>query len=347
MSIDNSTPSLLKRRLILVFAGVVLLLVTLLLALQMSLYQPIDNISDTLVYEVSPGSSLTRVSAELEDLGITNSALLFRVFAQWQGQADAIQAGEYGIRPGMSAADVLNLLVSGDSLQHRLTLVEGWTLREALTAIASIESIDHTLEGLSNSEIAMELAIPYDNPEGLFHPDTYFFTRNTSDAEILARARARQLEILNDAWSNRLGALPYASEYEALIMASIIEKESGIASERGHIAGVFVRRLEQGMRLQSDPTVIYGIGDAYDGDITREHLRTTTAYNTYRINGLPPTPIALPGEASIRAALNPVESDYLYFVATGNGGHYFSSSLEEHNEAVQRYQLRNSQAEDL
>ncbi len=332
---------------LLVSAGISLLLVTLLLAIQVSLYQPTGNMADTQIYEVSPGSSLTRVSNELEELGITRSALLFRTYAQWQGKADSIQAGEYEVEPDMSAADVLNLLVSGESLQHRLTLVEGWTFREALAAIASVESIEHTLDGLSDSEIAMKLEIPYVNPEGLLHPDTYFFTRNTSDVEILRRARERQAEILNDAWSNRLGALPYSSEYEALVMASIIEKESGIASERGHIAGVFVRRLEQGMRLQSDPTVIYGIGEAYDGDITREHLRTTTEYNTYRINGLPPTPIALPGEASIRAALNPVESDYLYFVATGNGGHYFSSTLQEHNEAVQRYQQRNSGTENL
>lgn len=328
-------------------AGLLLLLVSVILALRSSLYQPLDNLVDTQLYEVSPGSSLTRVSNELADRGFTNSAFVFRLFAQWQGKADAIRAGEYAIEPGMSSADILELLVSGNNVQYRLTLVEGWTFQEALAAIASTENITNTLADLSAAEIAGLMDIPYDNPEGLLHPDTYFFTRNTSDLEILKRARARQLEILNKAWSTRLGALPYASEYEALIMASIIEKESGVASERGEISGVFVRRLEQGMRLQSDPTVIYGIGDAYDGDITRDHLRTTTDYNTYRINGLPPTPIALPGEASILAALNPVESDSLYFVATGDGGHYFSSTLEEHNEAVRRYQQRIQETENL
>ena len=343
MGFESLLHNTLYRRIALILAAVVLLAVAVLLSLRSSLNSPAHDLESPVVFEVQAGSSLTRVTDELEALGAIKNGLLLRLYAQWQGQANAIRSGEYAIEPGMSALDILELLVSGDSIQYRVTLVEGWTFAQALAEIHSLDTVLHTLESSSREEIAAALSLEVQDPEGMLHPDTYFFTRNTTDMEILQRARQRQEALLQQAWDNRLGALPYDSPYQALIMASIVEKESGVASERAEIAGVFVRRLELGMRLQSDPTVIYGIGAGYDGNITREHLTTTTAYNTYRINGLPPTPIALPGEASLLAALNPGQSDYLYFVATGDGGHYFSSSLEEHNAAVQRYQLQSGQ----
>lgn len=332
-----------QRRITAILAALLLLVVGLLGVLRSSLFAANQNLGSPVVYEVRAGSSLTRVSNELEELGYIGNGLLLRLYAQWRGQANAIRSGEYSIEPGMSAVDILDLLVSGESIQYRITLVEGWTFAQALAEIRSLDTVRHTLDGLGRQEIAAALSVPHSDPEGMLHPDTYFFTRNTTDLEILRRARQRQEELLQRAWDNRLGALPYATPYEAIIMASIIEKESGVASERGEIAGVFVRRLERGMRLQSDPTVIYGLGNAYDGNLTRDHLNTTTQYNTYRVNGLPPTPIALPGEASLIAALNPNQSDSLYFVATGDGGHYFSASLEEHNAAVERYQIQVNQ----
>lgn len=333
----------LYRRAVIVLAASLLLVVIVLLSLRSSLYSPNSDLANPIVFEVRAGSSLTRVSNELEELGAIGNGLILRLYAQWRGQANAIRSGEYAIEPGMSAVDVLDLLVSGESIQYRVTLVEGWTFDQALAAIRALDTVSHTLDNASREEIALALALDIQDPEGMLHPDTYFFTRNTADIEILRRARQRQQALLQQAWDNRLGALPYETTYQALIMASIIEKESAVASERDEIAGVFVRRLELGMRLQSDPTVIYGLGESYDGNITREHLTTTTEYNTYRINGLPPTPIALPGEASLLAALNPAQSDYLYFVATGDGGHYFSSSLEEHNAAVDRFQRQPNQ----
>ncbi|MEO1932376.1 MAG: endolytic transglycosylase MltG [Pseudohongiella sp.] len=232
----------------------------------------------------------------------------------------------------------LRKFVAGETLQYRLTLVEGWTFDQALNEIWLSEKVNIELTGLSKSEISVSLNLETENPEGMFFPDTYFYTAGTSDREILLRAKENLENILADAWGNRLGALPLESSYEALILASIIEKESSVESERGHISGVFVRRLEQGMRLQSDPTVIYGLGPDFDGSIKSKDLRNETAYNTYRIKGLPPTPIALAGIESIEASVNPLPSNYLYFVATGDGGHKFSSSLEEHNAAVNEYQ---------
>lgn len=302
--------------------------------------RPLATITEPVVLLVNPGSSLAAVGNRLEQLEVLESSRFFTLAGRAQGVADSIKTGEYLLDPGISIRDLLNLIVSGDSIQYRITFVEGWTFNQALQSMSEVDQIEHTLAETSSQDIARLLGLVHDSPEGMIHPDTYFFTRGTTDLELLQRARARQQELLASAWERRLGALPYDDPYEALIMASIVEKESGISSERGHIAGVFVRRLERGMRLQSDPTVIYGMGETYSGNIRRDDLNTTTPYNTYRINGLPPTPIALPGEESILASLNPIESDYLYFVATGDGGHYFSSTLEEHNEAVVRFQLQ-------
>ena len=289
--------------------------------------------------EVVAGSSLSRVAAELGEAGYLSSPTVFKLWARLQGVENSIQTGEYELQRGITPVQLLDKIVRGESVQYRITLVEGWTFQQALDALWSAENIRGTLNNSSLAEIAQRMNLDYDNPEGLLYPDTYFYTKGTSDIELLIRANERLVTILDDAWESRLGALPYANSYEALIMASIIEKESASNSERSLIAAVFVARLEQGMRLQSDPTTIYGMGDRYDGNIRRADLSEETPYNTYRIDGMPPTPIALSGEASISAALNPSASDYLYFVARGDGSHQFSRTLEEHNAAVREYQL--------
>lgn len=301
-------------------------------------YQPLDSVTEIRVFEVSAGSSLTRIANDLTEQGVLASPLFFRIAARWQGVEADLKTGEYRIEPGVSAAELLAKMVAGDVIQYRVTLLEGWTIAEVMTALAGQAELEQTLSDAAAAELAKALDLDSDNPEGMLHPETYFYTKGTTDLELLRRARARQKTILQTHWANRLGALPFNSPYEALILASIIEKESAASSERGHIAGVFVRRLEQGMRLQSDPTVIYGLGEDFDGNLTRQHLQTTTPYNTYRIPGLPPSPIALPGETSIIASLNPLPGDTLYFVAQGDGTHYFSATLEEHNAAVNRFQ---------
>ncbi len=303
------------------------------------LREPLPTAAAALVFEVTPGSSLTSVSRQLDELGVVKYPRILGLWARFQGVANAIKAGEYAVADAQTPAQLLANLVAGKAVQYRLTLVEGWTFSEALAQIHRNPKIAHTLAGKPIAQVAAQMGLSVSNPEGLLYPDTYFFTANTSDLELLKRAHQRLNTVLSEAWEQRLGALPFASAYEALVMASIIEKESGASSERGQIAGVFIRRLEIGMRLQSDPTVIYGMAESYDGDIRSADLRQVTTYNTYRINGLPPTPIALAGVESITAALNPLPGDSLYFVARGDGTHYFSSSLEEHNAAVARFQL--------
>lgn len=335
---EKLEPAQKKRRIALVVAGLCLLMAAALLLIRNSYYAALPTLTETTSFEVAPGSSLSRIALDLERQGILENTRLLTLVARISGVAGSIRAGEYEFDPGSSSADILNTLVSGETVQHRVTFVEGWTLQQALAALAELDTITHTLVDTSSEELAAALRLEVSNPEGMIHPDTYFFDRGASDIDILRRARNRQQQVLDNAWANKLGALPLETPYQALVLASVIEKESGVSSERGHIAGVFIRRLERNMRLQSDPTVIYGLGADFDGNLTRAHLETTTPYNTYRINGLPPTPIALAGEDSIIASLNPSPSEYLYFVATGDGGHKFSATLEEHNAAVDLYQ---------
>lgn len=300
------------------------------------LHLPIDTEHSQLAFEIKAGSSLGQVARALQSNNVIRYPQLLVLYARINGSASSIQQGEYKIEGGDSPADLLAKMVAGKTIQYRLTLVEGWTFADALKAIQASEKIEIQLAELTPQEIAQKIGLPYEHPEGALFPDTYFYSAGSSDTEILERASNKLQQVLNQKWQTRLGALPYSSPYQALIMASIIEKESAASSERGKIAGVFVRRLELGMRLQSDPTVIYGMGNNYDGDIRRKDLRTTTPYNTYRVNGLPPTPIALAGAESIQASLNPEPGDHLYFVSQGDGTHYFSSNLEEHNAAVSR-----------
>jgi UPF0755 protein len=308
-----------------------------------NLQQPLnipDNEQDTFLLTVGNGQTFSQLSNQLVDLGVINSAFDLRVFARLSGKANNIKAGEYQLEEGINALQLLNKLVAGDVFYRRIRIQEGWTLLQALQAIQAHPYIETSIN-IANSE---ELQNVFDTdyyPEGMLFPDTYNFNSGITDREIIERAAKLMQEVLAEEWPRRAVGLPFETPYEALILASIIEKETGQAGERDLIAGVFINRLNNKMRLQTDPTVIYGLGEDFDGDLTRAHLQQMTPYNTYRINGLPPTPIALASRESIRAALNPALNDYLYFVAQGDGSHYFSSTLEEHNAAVQRFQLGN------
>jgi len=300
------------------------------------------QLSEPIVFEIAPGSSLAGVSQRLAQQGGLDHPFLFVLWARFTDSAQRLQTGEYEIDPSMTSRQLLEKLTSGDVKQYQLTLVEGWTFQQALQEIWSNPGIVLTLQDRTINQIASELNSPNSSPEGLIFPDTYFYTKGTSDREILQRAADRLDSVPALSWNNRVGALPLDTPYQALILASIVEKETAVPEERRQVAGVFVRRLEQGIRLQSDPTVIYGMGESYEGNIDRNALNERTPYNTYRINGLPPTPIALVGKEAIEASLNPEAADYLYFVSRGDGSHYFSATLEEHNEAVRRYQLNQS-----
>jgi UPF0755 protein len=296
------------------------------------------------VLDVPRGMGLRALAARLQDDGLIANAHYFIALAYNRRQADQIKAGEYRLEPGMTPPQLLDLLVSGRSIQYPVTLIEGRTFREALRAIAAQPAFKHELAGLADAEVIAALELEIEHPEGWFFPDTYLFRRGATDRQVLRRAHQRMREVLEEEWAGRDPNAPIDSPYEALILASLIEKETGLGSERATISGVFARRLQKGMRLQTDPTVIYGLGDAFEGTLTRAHLDADTPYNTYTRGGLPPTPIALPGRAAIHAALHPQAGDSLYFVARGDGSHYFSASLDEHNCAVQRF-LRGGQCD--
>lgn len=290
-------------------------------------------------FEIRRGESLTTVARRLQRRGILQEPRWLLLWALEQGAAADIRAGEYRLEPGMTPKALLALFLSGRVTQHRITLVEGWTVRQVLAALAAEPALEHTLEGVPLENLLQALALPPGHPEGRFFPDTYFFVRGTTDREILRRAYRRMTQVLKQEWKERDPGVPLRTPYEALILASIVEKETGRREEQARIAGVFIRRLRLGMKLQSDPTVIYGMGTAYQGDIRRRDLRTDTPYNTYTRSGLPPTPIALPGRSAIHAVLHPAPGKALYFVARGDGTHHFSTTLREHNRAVARYQL--------
>ncbi len=291
-------------------------------------------------YHLEPGTSMGRLADNLERRGIVSSGLYLRSLASFSGRAGKIQAGEYFITPGTTPETLLQQLVSGRVKSYSLTLVEGWNFKQVLAAVQGHEALKHTLEGLTDGEIMARLGHPGEHPEGRFYPDTYKFPRGTTDSAFLERAYQTMSRLLEDEWEKRDLDLPLKTPYEALILASIVEKETGVAGERSEIAGVFVRRLRKGMKLQTDPTVIYGMGESFAGNIRRRDLKQDTPYNTYVHAGLPPTPISMPGSAAIRAVLHPAPGKSLYFVARGDGSHYFSKSLAEHNRAVRKFQLK-------
>lgn len=296
-------------------------------------------LSEPVVIEISSGSNMTQVARLLAAEADLAQPRLFSRWARIEGFDTGLRAGEFELRPGMSPRSALMHLMHGPMVQYPVTFIDGTTTRQALAALWASQKVAVELDGLSDEEILTALGNPFPHLEGILYPDTYFYTAGTSDVAILRRAVSRLQTVLEEEWEQRAPDLPYTDPYEALVMSSIIEKESGLNSEREQIAGVFVRRLLSGMRLQSDPTVIYGMGESYAGNIRRVDLDATTPYNTYRINGLPPTPIALSGRSAIRASLHPSDGDYMYFVARGDGGHQFSTTLEEHNAAVRQYLL--------
>lgn len=291
---------------------------------------------------VPPGATLRAVLADLEGKGVLHRAPAVELALRVRGGMRSIRAGEYQILPHASPREILEQLATGRVILEQLTIVEGWTFADMRRALEAHPGLRATQRGRSDDEVMAMLGHRGEHPEGRFQPDTYRFAAGTSDRAILALAYDAMAKDLAAQWPDRAPDLPLRSPYEALILASIVEKETGLAAERPRIAGVFLERLRRGMRLQSDPTVIYGLGDRYDGDIRSRDLVTDTPYNTYTRTGLPPTPIALPGRDALRAVLRPQLMGELYFVATGagDGSHHFSRSLEEHNAAVRRYLAR-------
>ena len=307
---------------------------------QRRLQAPLLVPEEGFVLTVAPGDSLRAVAGKLAHAGILPYPRVALLYGRWSGADAQIKQGEYQLPADLTVESLLNLLQSGRVIQYQVTLPEGITLARALEILAGSEGIEPELTGTRDPRIAGMIE-PHASAEGLFFPDSYQFERGATDWQILQRAHAAMQEVLALEWAGRAEGLPYETPYEALIMASIIERETGLPEERGQIAGVFVRRLLKGMRLQTDPTVIYGLGESFDGNLRRAHLRDEgNPYNTYRHGGLPPTPIALPGRAAIHAALHPEPGEALYFVARGDGGHVFSSTLEQHQQAVRKYQLR-------
>lgn len=289
---------------------------------------------------VRPGSSLRSIATDLEAQRFLRHPVYLLVLGRWLGLDARIKAGEYSLLAGLNPEQLLHLLAEGKVVQHSITLVEGESFKEMLQRISQDPVLERTLESYKPDEIMDAVGHSDMHPEGRFLPETYHFPRGTSDVQFLRRAYMAMDEYLQQSWSKRDSGLPLKNAYEALILASIVEKETGLAEERARIAGVFIRRLEKGMRLQTDPTVIYGMGESYDGDIRYRDLRADTPYNTYTRSGLPPTPIAMPGKDAIRAVLHPAPGKALYFVARGDGSHHFSATLQEHNGAVDRYQRK-------
>ena len=315
-------------------------LVLLALALQRYLHAPLDLPPEGLVISVERGSSFAAVATDLGARGVIRHPLVLRAVGRLSGADQRIRHGEYRLAPGLALPGLLELLQSGDTVRYLVTLPEGIRLRDALRLLARAEGVETTLTGEDDPRLR-ELLGEVPSVEGFFLPETYQYQRGDSDIAILREAHRLSRETLHEAWQSRQSGLPYEEPYDALIMASVIEKETGVADERAQIAGVFVRRLQRNMRLQTDPTVIYGLGPDFDGNLTRNHLRDEgNAYNTYRHRGLPPGPIALPGREAIHAALHPTPGTALYFVARGDGTHAFSSTLEEHEQAVREYQLQ-------
>ena len=297
-------------------------------------------LSKPVLFNVPSGTPFRGVARDMQQSGLIDNALWLRVWVRLHGESRELQAGEYQFNPGMSALDMLHEMLAGKTKTWPIRFIEGWTFAEDRKALDSDDHIEHSTRGLTRKQIMEALGHPHQHPEGRFFPDTYLVKRGQSDLSVLRRAYDRMQQVLKQQWANRSKDLPLKTPYQALILASIVEKETGDPSERSKIAGVFIRRLEKGMRLQTDPTVIYGLGSDYDGNLTRKDLDTPTPYNTYRHRGLPPTPIAMPGEASIHAVLHPASGKALYFVARGDGTHVFSDTLAAHDKAVLKYQIR-------
>jgi len=301
--------------------------------------QPIiDANQPSIKFTVQNGSSVHASMQQIADAGVLINPALLTWLARLTGKASKLKAGSYDLKPGTSPLYMIEQLVRGEFAQESLVIIEGWTFQQMRQAIAANPALKHETTQWSEAELLAKIAPDYKVAEGLFFPDTYLFARGASDLQIYRQANAQMLKHLTEGWNGRASSVPYKTPYEALIMASIVEKETGQKSERVMIAGVFVNRLKRGMLLQTDPTVIYGMGEKYQGQIHKRDLQADTPYNTYTRAGLPPTPIALAGAASLAAALNPANTDALYFVSRNDGTSQFSDNLDDHNHAVNQYQ---------
>lgn len=301
--------------------------------------QPImANNPATIDFVIAPGSGARSSTEQIASAGIAVNARLLELVARATGKSARMKAGSYTFKPGTSPLQLIEQLTRGEFAQETLIIVEGWTFAQMRAAIAAHPALRHESVGWTDADLMRKLAAEPAAAEGMFFPDTYLFARNASDLQIYRQAYGLMQKKLDDNWSQRDADLPYQSPYQALIMASIVEKETGHRAERGLVASVFVNRLRRGMMLQTDPTVIYGMGQSYTGQLRKRDLLADTPFNTYTRTGLPPTPIALPGEAALRAALHPIKSDALYFVARGDGTSQFSDNLRDHNRAVNRFQ---------
>ncbi len=291
-------------------------------------------------YELSikPGSSLRTVAKQLAGAGALHDTWSFILLSRLMGYSSLLKAGDYELTESISPWQLLKRVTNGDVNQSEVRFIEGWTFSQLRKTLNEHPALRHDTAGLTDSEVMQLIGASETMAEGLFSPDTYYFVRGNSDVAILKRAYHAMQNNLNAAWAGRATNLPLTDSYQALILASIVEKETGRESDRTNVAGVFINRLRIGMRLQTDPTVIYGLGDKFDGNLRKKDLLTDQEYNTYTRSGLPPTPIALPGMASIQAALNPAKTSSLYFVGKGNGESHFSSNLTDHNRAVSKYQ---------
>ncbi len=293
---------------------------------------PLTISKEVYYFELKRGETLGHLSQRLVVDGLIASDLLLKVYVRVKALDKKLRAGEYVLERGSSLLDLLSVLEEGKTLQRSITFVEGWSYKQLFAALAE------EFGAIDEKKLREKLGIGDKHLEGMFFADTYFYSKGQSVYTLLENSHKQLQNVLDQEWEARQKGLPLKNSYEALTLASIVEKETGVPSERPLIAGVFVNRLHKRMRLQTDPTVIYGIGDAYDGNITRKHLKEYTPYNTYRIPALPPTPIAIVGRESINAVMHPKDSQYLYFVAKGDGSHYFSPTLEEHQNAVRKYQ---------
>jgi UPF0755 protein len=299
---------------------------------------PITRGEAPIEFTITPGSGAHAAGQQIAEAGVPVQPILFNLLARATMKSARLKAGTYELKPGTTPLRLIDQLVRGEFAQETLTIIEGWTFRQMREAMAAHKGLKHDTAALSDVELMAKISPEFKQPEGMFFPDTYLFAKGASDLQIYKQAHIILMTRLFQAWAKRDPALPYKSPYEALTMASIVEKETGKKSERAMIAGVFVNRLKRGMLLQTDPTVIYGLGDKYDGKIYKRDLETDTPYNTYTRAGLPPTPIALPGVQSLNAALEPAQTDALYFVSRGDGSSQFSANLPDHNRAVNQYQ---------
>lgn len=332
--------SVIKKIIIASILTVLLLSVWVWTSYQKALDDTLNIQSDSIDYSIKKGSSLSAVIYDLANKNIIKHPRYLLLYARLNGLSNKMKTGDFHLTNKLTTKEFLDNIFTGKVIQFSLTIIEGWSFQQLLDALNKHPQIKHTVSKISKEEIMLKLNLAGIHYEGQFLPDTYNFPKQLSDIEFLKRAYLSMQSVLKKEWDNRAVGLLYKNAYEALIMASIVEKETGQASEREQISGVFVRRLEKRMRLQTDPTVIYGMGDKYKGNIRKRDLQRDTPYNTYRRFGLPPTPIALPGRESIYAALHPAEGDALYFVARGDGSHQFSATLKEHNKAVIKYQLK-------